>query len=229
MGLENPIYPHIASPNVQGFAYYKVLRQSRYVLVEMIKEFFNSLSSTPQIMCPEVIQFQGDELNVFRDFPYGERKLPLVIVASSEGKEKKYYIGSDSSIGQTLLTTSSGNEVAYEICIGAFQYNTVLFLVCESVEQRLMLAELLFQCFTNHYRWQYFYSIDKLTSFSIVPNTGSITLGREQETQEKGAINLLYVMDLTMPTHVEYTYMYPAVYPTVTNFEIDDQSNVLSL
>ena len=209
MGLNTPFIPENIGGGLLDFGFFKVQRQAKSILVELMTNFFSSMVNTYKITMPDIIQLQNhtdvNKLFINRDFPYAERKLPMVITSIKGTKEKKMYMGADNLIGYRLYTSSTGDSTV-EVYGGAYDIEFSLIVVAQSPDERSRILELLGVCFTHYYRWQYYYTFDDGNQFSIVPNTGTINFGGDSEVADVDKVNQLYISSISMTAFVEYTF-----------------------
>lgn len=227
MGFKTPFLSENQPKGVYEFGFHKIQRHTKTIVVDMVKNFFDSINKVYQLQVPEIIGVQNsdDAQKVFvdRDFPYGERKIPIVIVAIKKATEKKMYIGADNLLGHKIEETSTG-QTAVELYHGAADVSLGLIIVAESPEIRMQLADLLNICFTHYYRWQYFYTLGDGDMFSIVPNTTELDFGAESEATTDSPDTLLYVTDITMNVYVEYTFRDTNILGSMNDYSIEEDS-----
>ena len=227
MGFKAPFLVENQPKPLYNFSFHKVQRQTKSVLVDMIKNFFDSINKVYQLQMPEIIGVKNSEeatkVFVNRDFPYGERTIPIIIVGIKSAVEKKMYIGADNLVGYVIRETSSG-KTAVELYHGAATVTTALIVVTDNPESRMQLVELLNMCFTHYYRWQYFYTLGDGDMFSIVPNTSELEFGTESEADTDSPDTKLYVTDLTMTSHIEYSFRDLDVLGELKDYNILDES-----
>ncbi len=227
MSFKTPFLPENRPKALANFGFYKVQRHTKSALVGMLENFFDSINTEYSIQMPEIIGTQNsDELTkifIKKDFPYAQRKLPLVVVSIQSVKERKMYIGVDNLVGYDVRETSSG-KTAVEIYQGAADVIIAFVIVCQSPEDRMKYAELINICFTHYYRWQYFYTLGDNNMFSIVPNTTGLTIGPEKEATDVSPDTLLYITDIAMTSFVEYTFSDTEPFGELRNLIIDKTS-----
>ena len=234
MGFNTPFLPENQPDALMDFGFYKVQRHTKSAIIGMLRNFFDSINSTYKIQMPDIhdVQNSAEAQKIFieRDFPYKERKIPIILVAIKGATERKLYIGADNTSGMRLIETSSGIKVATDIYHGAADVALSLIVVCQSPEHRMKFAELISMCFTHYYRWQYFYTFGDGNVFSIVPNTQQLEFGTESEAADVSPDSLLYVVDVSMKCFVEYTFTDAiALYGVLQDFSIDSTSGPVSI
>lgn len=209
MGFNTPFQPENIGASLYNFGFYKIQRHTKAIIVEFLNNFFSNNVQTYAITLPEIVDLQNssDYTKIFisPDFPYTERKFPIIIVSVRDIKEKKMYIGADNIIGYDVYGTSTGQE-SVEVYAGAAEVALNLTIVALSSEDRMRFAELISICFSHYYRWQYYYTLNDGSSFNIVPNNGTIAFSGEEEVADPSKVNMIYVMNMVMTSFIEYTF-----------------------
>lgn len=228
MAFNTPFHPENSPGALFEFGWYKIQRHTKAALVDMIGNFFDARAQLYKIQVPNVVGIQNfhDIKNIFisQDFPYGERKLPLIIVAIKGGTERKMYIGADNFLYHDIKQTSTG-KTASEVYAGAAEFSIALIVLSRSPEERMRLVEFLNVCFTHYYRWQYFYTYGDGDMFSIVPSIEQLQFGSENEvTDGPSKQSLLYVNDMSMKSFVEYTFRGTDTYGSMEHIHIEEDS-----
>ena len=220
MGLNTPFIPENIGGGLLDFGFFKVQRQAKSVLVELMTNFFSSMVNTYKITMPDLIQLQNhvdaSKLFINRDFPYAERKLPMVITSIKGMKEKKMYMGADNLIGYRPHTSSTGTTTV-EVYGGAYDIDFSLIVVAQSPDERSRILELLGVCFTHFYRWQYYYTYGDGNQFSVVPNVNTLSFGAESEVADVDKINQLYISSVSITAFVEYNFTSLDIMGAVSN------------
>lgn len=215
MGLNTPFLPENIGASLFNFGFYKVQRHTKAIVVEFLNNFFSNNVKTYSLTLPEIVDLQNSsdytKIFVSADFPYTERKFPIIIVSVRDIKEKKMYLGADNIIGYRVYGTSTGRE-SVEVYAGAAEVTLNLTIVALSSEDRMKFAELINICFSHYYRWQYYYTLDDGSLFNIVPNTGTITFGGEEEVADPSKVNMIYAINMIMTSFIEYSF--PGTQPT---------------
>ena len=235
MSYHQPFIPDNQPKIIHDFGFHKVQRQTKDILIGMIRNYFDSINSVYKLQIPEMVEVQTDDntaikkIHVEKNFPYSERKIPIIVVVTKGCTERKMHIGADNLVYHDERITSTG-KVFSEVYHGAADVQISLAIVTESPESRMQIAELLNICFTHYYRWQYFYTLRDGNMFTIVPNTAQLEYGNESEIQDVSADTQLYLSDLSMKSYVEYTYKdLDILGPGVANITIDENSGPLEL
>lgn len=231
MSFNTPFIPDNQPDALYDFSFFKIQRHTKSAIIGMMKSFFSTMNKTYKLQIPELVEVQNSteatKLFIDRDFPYTQRKLPIIIVAIKSSLERKLYIGADNAIGWVQNDTSTG-RVASEVFNGAADLTLSLIIVAQSSEERMRFAEMVNMCFTHYFRWQYFYTLGDSNMFSIVPNTQQLEFGTESEvnTDATGA-NFLYITDITMKVYVEYTFKDINIVVGPKYWEIDQNSGAI--
>jgi hypothetical protein len=227
VGFTTPFHPDNVPGAIFEFAWHKIMRHTKVAIVNILGNFFSARSKMYSIQMPDIVGLTNTDdikkIFINQDFPYQERKLPMVVVAIKSGKERKMYIGADNFLLHSIRTTSTG-RTAVEVYAGAAEFTMAIVVVGQSPEERMKMMELIYMCFTHYYRWQYFYTFGDDNMMSLLPNTEELIFGNEEEAEGDSKISVLYVNDVTMKSFVEYTFSGLDIYRDAKNFVIDDES-----
>ncbi|HRZ18518.1 MAG TPA: hypothetical protein P5136_00435 [Methanofastidiosum sp.] len=210
MGFNTHFTPENIGSPIINFGFYKVQRQTKDVVVSILKNFFSNMVKLYSLSAPEILEIQNtsdlEKIFITQDFPYTERKIPLIIVSIGDGaEEKKMYIGADNLIGYKVLGTSTSKQTV-EVYGGAYNVPINISILALTTEDRMKFAELVSLCFTHYYRWQYYYTLKDGNQFSIVPNSTKIGFSGESEVADSSKTSMIYILNLTMNAFVEYTF-----------------------
>ena len=227
MALTTAFKPENIGSPIYDFGFFKVQRQAKSVIVEMLKNFFTDKVQTYKLQMPDIVEAQNSDdttkINISRDFPWNERKLPLIIVAQKGSRERKLYLGADNLTGYKV--TGTGNErTAREIYHGAVDIDIVLIILAQSPDERSRFSELLAMCFTHYYRWQYYYTYGDGNLFTIVPNNETLIFGEDSEATETSKTSLIYITHINMKSFIEYTFTSLDITGVIRAYEIDHAS-----
>jgi hypothetical protein len=213
MGLYTKGHPEISSNGLYEFGFYKALRQTKSVLVNMLNNFFSIRNKTYGIVMPEVFAIQNSpgnkKVNIYRDFPFQERKFPLIVVANASAKERKPYIGSDNLLYVDVQENSEGVKSGTNVYAGMADINVMLGIVTTSPDERMMLAEMILMCFSHYYRGQFIYKGHGNELFSITPAGNEIDFGTEAEITDESDTTTVYAIDLGISVFIEYHFEDP--------------------
>jgi hypothetical protein len=219
MALFSLSHPDVSSGGLLEFGFHKVIRQTKSVIINMLNTFFSNRSKAYGIAIPEVLSIQNsDEIvtstgktghtavyNV-RDFPYTERKFPMVLVATSGVREKKPYIGADD-LKMIEEIDTSGGRIGVEVYGGMVDIDLTLIVVSTSPDERSRLVELIAICFSHYYRGQFIYYDEVGNMFSITPATKQLDFGAETEVKDESTTTMVYITDLAMSVFIEYHFI----------------------
>lgn len=232
MGFNTHFQPENIGAPLYNYGFHKIQRHTKSIIVEMLKNYFSTLVSSYKLTIPEITSVYNtseiDKLFILPDFPYTERKLPLIVISIKDIKEKKMYMGADNIIGYKVVGTSSGRRTV-EVYGGANTVSVNISIVALSSEDRMKLAELIEICFTHYYRWQYFYSLNDGTFFNIVPNSTTVAFTGETETKEPSKTNMLYITNMSMTSFVEYSFTGLERTGTLETIEYDTSSGPIHI
>lgn len=211
MAIDTHFNPEHTPGSINDFGWYKVQRQTKTVLANMLRQFFDATNQVYKISIPEIEEVKNDSVatrtHIERDFPFFERKLPLIAVALPSVKEKKLYIGADNWSSTKVYTTSTGEKnFGYDFYSGMVNVPARFIIAGTSPEERMRLAEFVHICFTHFFRWQYIYEQEDGSFFSIVPATRELSMGGEQEISEQSNLNLIYITTVDMESLIEYSF-----------------------
>ena len=232
MGLNTPFLPENIGSPIYDFGFFKVQRQAKSVIVEILKNFFTDRVQMYKLQMPDIIEVQNSDaitkINISRDFPWNERKLPLIIVAQKGSRERKLYLGADNLSGYKVVGTSTG-QTAREIYHGAADIDIVMIILAQSPDERSRLSELIAMCFTHYYRWQYYYTYDDGNMFTIIPNNELLDFGNDSEATESSKTSLIYITNINMKSYVEYTFSGLDITGTIKDYTIDPASGPIQI
>lgn len=233
MGLDTPFHPEQYPGAINYFGFYKIQRNSKTVLINILKNFFSEKSQLYKIALPEISEKLVDTNNpkifIERNFPFMERKLPLIATAIKQSKEKKAYIGADNLLYPEVIRSSTGDYLSgYNVYAGMGDVDVTFIIAALSPEDRSQIVELINMCFTHYYRWQYFYYDEENNMFNITPNTEELRFGSENEVKDKSNLSFIYVTSVTMKCRIEYTFKdFAFRFNEIKNYEIDISSGVV--
>ncbi len=205
-------HPDISSGYIDKFGVYKVERQTKTVIKNILTKFFDKNSNLYEFTAPEIEEIQNTESDpkvfIEKEFPFYERKLPCIVILSGTKQEVKPFIGGDDYVYSDIVRDTSTGLILTEERMYANMYTLPLILgiAANSVEQRMQLCELVSLCFTHYYRWVYVYKDIDGSLFNIVPNKDKITITSEREAQDKAASAMIYTSVIGMTSLVEYIF-----------------------
>lgn len=207
--------PEVFSGFIEEFGFHKIERQTKIVIKNILSLFFASQTQLFKSTMPEIIEVQNSrevtKIFIEKDFPFFERKLPLIAITSKNKVEKKPYIGSDDFLYQdTYINTSSGIYYNLNYYANMFDVPVTLIIATLSPEARMQLQELVQVCFSHYFRWQYMYEGEDGSRFHIVPSGGPLSIAGEQEVKDKSNTTLVYITSVSFVSSVEYIFGEPA-------------------
>lgn len=212
MGLETLFHPEQYPGYLENFGWFKVQRHTKSVLVNILTTFFDASTQMYKLQIPEIVEVQNSsaikKIFIERDFPFFERKLPLIAIEITGANERKIYNGADNWAGIKYAKSSTGEIIsAYDRFVGMTDITTNMIIAATSPEERMQLSELINICFTHYYRWQYYYYDEDGSMFTIVPATKPLNFGDESEVSDESKTNLIYVTTVKMESIVEYNFV----------------------
>jgi len=231
-------HPDITSGFIDNFSAYKVERNTKTVISNILTQFFSKYSSIYKMVAPEIIEIENSteftNLFIAKEFPYMERKLPFVTILSRTKREKKAFMGGDDFVySQYAANTSTGLASMNNQMYGnMYEVPITLSIAATSPETRMQIAELISLCFTHYYRWLYMYKDIEGSAFNIVPNTGVIEITGEKEIIDNNTITIVYTCSIGLISSIEYVFVdigdnYNSV--DVTNFEMEEKNGPVEL
>jgi len=243
VSFQTPFNPENIGSPLYNFGFYKIQRHTKSVFVEMLKNFFSNMVQSYRITMPDLFELQNsdndDNKKIFisQDFPYFERKLPIIIVSLKGVKERKMYIGADNIIGYKTITiplrtstgTSTGLSKTVEIYGGAAEAEVALTVIALSPDDRMKICELINMCFTHFYRWQYYYTFGDGNMMTIVPSKTEISFAGESETGDVSKTSMLYINTMNLSSFIEYTFSSQEAGGMLVDYTIDPASGVIEV
>ena len=212
MSLETNQHPESFSGDITQFGFHKIERQTKSVLKDILQQFFSNAVNLHKITTPEILILQNTdaETKIFieRDFPFFERKLPLIAISSRNKRERKPFLGSDDFLYQDALTNSDGSVTSYyNMYANMYDVPVDLIIAAVSPDTRSQLSELVALCFSHYYRWPYFYKGDSSEeTFNIIPTTSPVEISGENEVKDLSTQTLIYTCTVKLNSFVEYIF-----------------------
>lgn len=212
MGFNTPFLNENEPSAINDFGWYKVQRHTKTVLVEMLKTFFSRNTKIYAMSMPELTEVQNSEsstkIYIEKNFPYTERKIPLIAVSQVNFRERKSFIGIDNFSHTDFHFNSSTGALdgGVNFYSGMDNSDTTFIIVGLSSEQRSQLAEFVNICFTHYFRWQYFFYGPDGSMFSIVPSIKQLEFGAESEVSSPSDLEIAYITTVTVSSHIEYKF-----------------------
>jgi len=213
MGLYATENPDVNSGPIHEFGFHKIERQTKTVINSMLNNFFSKRSKAYDIVIPEISSLQNipnspenTKVHNRRDFPFEERKFPMIVTTIAGAKERKSYIGADDLLLINTRENPDGTKIGHEVFAGMADIDLMLIIVSTSADERSKLAELIYMCFTHFYRGQFIYQDDIGNMFSITPGVKPVDFGAETEVTDESKTTLIYVKDMGLSTFIEYHF-----------------------
>lgn len=211
MSLESNQHPETFSGDITQFGFHKIERQTKSVIKDILSQFFSSSVNLYKIAVPEIIILQNStaetKLNIERDFPFFERKLPLIAISSKNKKERKPFLGSDDFLYQDALTSIDGTVTSYyNMYANMYDVPLDLIIAATSPDTRSQISELVALCFSHYYRWPYLYEGESKEMFNIIPTTTQIEISSESEVKDISTQTLIYTCTVRLTSFVEYIF-----------------------
>lgn len=231
MGLDTKAHPEINAGALYEFGFHKALRQTKSVIVSMLNSFFSKRNKAFGAVMPEIFSLQNEpgagtkKIHTLRDFPFQERKFPMILVTITNATEKKPYIGSDNLLYVEVDTNEDGSKMALNTYAGMAMVGVMLGIITTSPEERSQLAELVFMCFSHYYRGQFIYEEKDGSLFSITPASDQISFGTETEITDESDMTTVYVVDVGFSNFLEYhfkDFIADGTYHEVKHVELSD-------
>jgi len=234
MGIYTTSHPDVTAGSIPEFGFQKVQRNTKTVIISMMEKFFSIRSKAYATIMPEVSSVQNTpndiHINIFRDFPFQERKFPMIIVGITNHVEKHSYIGADDLRFINVVETPNGAHVGSEIYGGMADIGLGLIVTTTSPDERSLLVELLTMCFTHFFRGQFIYKNEADELFSIVPGASPLTIGPEAEITDISKTTLVYVNTVGLKASIEYQFsdtITDGKLYEVNHTEMDEDSGVI--
>lgn len=230
MGLYTKGHSEISPGSLYEFGFYKALRQTKSTIVNMLNNFFSKRNKAYGVVMPEIFAIQNipkgeKKIHTVRDFPFKERKFPLIIVTNTKAKERKPYIGSDNLLYVDVQENEDGTKSGKDVYAGMADVDVMLGIVTTSPDERMMLAELVFMCFSHYYRGQFIYKGSGNDLFSITPGGNEIDFGTETEITDVSDTTTVYAIDIGISVFIEYHFEDPlpdGIYTELEEISLDD-------
>lgn len=213
MGSEIQNHPDMKIGAIEQFGFYKIERQTKTVVQNILKNFFSRYSNLYKLTAPELemIDNNVDDVQVFieKEFPFFERKLPLIAIVSRSKQERKAYLAGDDLLYTNIIKDKDTGQLltANNHYGNMWRVPISLTVASTSIEKRMQLQELVSLCFTHYHRWAYHYKDIEGNCFNIVPNSNQITITGESQAVEGSNITVVYHCTLSMDALIEYTFV----------------------
>ena len=230
MGIHTKGHSEISAGSLYEFGFYKALRQTKSAIVNMLNNFFSKRNKAYGVVMPEIFSIQNTpaeekKVHAVRDFPFEERKFPLIVVTNAKAKERKPYIGSDNLLYVDVQENENGAKSGKNVYAGMADVDVMLGIITTSPDERMMLAELVLMCFSHYYRGQFIYEGNGNDLFSITPGGNEIDFGTEAEITDESDTTTVYVIDVGISAFIEYHFEDPlpdGIFTEVQEISLDD-------
>lgn len=213
MGIHTTYSPDVSSGPLLEFGFHKIQRHTKDVINNMLENYFSVRSKAYGIIVPEILSLQnkpGDrKIEIRRDFVSEERKFPAILTTISRAVEKRVNIGADDLLFIREATTPDGEKVGVDVHAGMADIDLMLVIAATSPDERSMLAEMVFNCFSHYYRGHFIYENEDEDMFAIVPATKPIDFGRESEVTDESKTTIIYLVDIGISATIEYHFSDP--------------------
>jgi len=211
MSIESNQHPESFSGDLTQFSFHKIERQTKSVLKDILNQFFSSSVTSYKIAVPEIIILQNTDsetkLNIERDFPFYERKMPLIAISSRNKRERKPFLGADDFIYQDALESTDGSiQSFYNMYANMYDVPVDLIIAAMSPDIRSQISELVALCFSHYYRWPYLYKGDSEEMFNIIPTTTPVEITGENVVTDISTQTLIYTCTVRLNSFVEYIF-----------------------
>lgn len=205
-------HPDVDSGFLDKFSSYKIERNTKTVIANILKQFFSKYSTAYKMVAPEIIEvensIQSTKLFIEKEFPFYERRLPFIAVMTRNKKERKAFLGGDDFVYSQVIKNDIGEVVARNSMYGnMYDVPVTLSVAATSPETRMQIAELISLCFTHFYRWVYMYKDIDGSLFNIVPNQGTVAISDESTIADNNTVTLIHTCVVTMLASVEYIFV----------------------
>lgn len=213
MGLHTKGHSEISAGSLYEFGFYKALRQTKSAIINMLNNFFSVRNKAYGVVIPEIFAIQNTptekKIHAVRDFPFEERKFPLIVVTIAKASERKAYIGSDNLLYVDVQENEDGIKSGTNVYAGMADVDVMLGIITTSPDERMMLAEMILMCFSHYYRGQFIYKGTGNELFSITPAGNAIDFGTETEITDESDTTTVYAIDIGINTFIEYHFEDP--------------------
>lgn len=238
MGLFTSEHPDVSSGGLYEHSFNKIERATKSAITNILENCFSSQSKVFELILPELkaiqnVPNQTPRIYIRKDFPYMERTFPLVVPLIKDTRERKAYIGSDDLLYIYSETSEDNYKSGIEVYAGMADVDLSLAVVTTTPDERSMIAEFIYLCFTHFFRTQFIYKGIDQSLFSIVPATKEISMGAETEINDESTTTLIYVKEITLSSFIEYHFRDFSVgrlYELKNiNYELNDELNAIEV
>lgn len=210
MSFETIQHPELTAGPVNQFGFEKVQLQTKTIIGNMLKNFFDIKVQTTKLTMPSILHYQNTakevKLSIRRDFPFFERQLPFVALTIANSNVRGTSLGTDDYLYSEAYTDADGNTYEEDMCAGMRNLSLSLVIAARSPEDRAVLVDLITMCFSHYYKWVYHFKGTDGSYFNIVPSTKQVEQGGEQEITDESRTSLIYIADIMLFPLVEYIF-----------------------
>lgn len=197
---------------IPNFGFYRIAYNIRQVFSNVLTNYFGSLNNIQSSIVPIIKDYpsiirnpEGFLLNIYKEWPYQNRKLPFLLVYIINQTEFRLQVSSEQMsfdmthlVGPTttgLVTFGSGLDIDVGVTIGA-----------EDHETRQNLTDAVFMCFAHFYKGGFYYDDDnRRARFGITNRNDPIRLLGESEDRIDPD-TFLFSNSVSIPIFVEWQF-----------------------
>lgn len=210
MSLSIVAHEEFSAGPLHNFGFELIQFQTKVILGNMIKNFFDAKVRATTLTMPSIMHYQNTatqlRMDIRRDFPFFERKLPFIATTIVNSSERGTHYGADDYLFSETYSDSNNTVYEEDKCAGMRDLSVAIVIAARSPEDRMNLVDLLTMCFSHYYKWVYHYKGPGDDYFNIVPTTQLVKQGGETEVTDESKMSLIYVSDLTLYPLVEYIF-----------------------
>lgn len=217
------------------YGFHRMQHITRAVLSNILERFFNKNLKSYQLCLNTIDDYANDNLSgkqklwILKEFPYGQRKVPSIVIELGDIRENKRYIGTDNEIA--VVETPSGKRAETQY-YGSANIPVAFLIQAESHDVRQEVSDLIYSCFTHYHRWQYFFKGDDDSVFSITLSQDPVVLGtNKQISDSSGSQKVLYIKIVNITVSVDFIYfdnLKASKYTLIGNYAFDPKNGTLS-
>ncbi len=221
MSLYTRQNPDIAAQPINEFHWSLIQKQTKAVLVDIIRTFFNSKNIVIPSLFPYLSQ-KPSGVYVEKDFPFYERKIPLIVVKISEHSQLPTFIGSDNLLYIDKYIGDDGKLYGDEVFGGIDTLEVTCQIVADSSELRMELVDGLRMAISHLFKSPFLYRDADKSLFSIIPCNSIIRVGGESLLSGEVGLLTIYTTNVYFSVLVEYQFKdYLALFTEIQNFSIN--------
>lgn len=210
MSLEIIQHAEFTSGPLHNFGFERVQFQTKVILGNMLKNFFDRKVQSIKLTMPSILHYQNTasdiKLSIRRDFPFFERQIPFIATTIVSSQMKPSSIGTDDFLYSEIYSDVNGDVYEEDMCAGMRDLTTSLVVAARSAEDRMDLIDLVTMCFNHYFKWVYHYKGVDGSYFNFIPSTKLVVQGGEAEVTDESKTSLIYIADITLTPFVEYIF-----------------------